>query len=293
MLPVNWLTTSGASALLVLSVVSASACGSPAPVPSTPSPTSPARPVAEDVQGVPAEGEVPAVEADPEDAADESIPAESAPGGEAEVEAIRVYRDFFWGRRRLGGGADIPRRRHRPGQFGVRHGRRVAIPGRRVPQGTDTDEFSVSASTDGRDEQWDGLEAVLFLSLPASGSSNASPEGSSFEFTDTTAFDYQPFNDVAAIAYAGDLPEGYTRGHAEPRVAASGLGGRLRRGARIHCGLGVPARGHLFDGVPGGSSLEDSVGGGRSGNRGLRQVHPRKPGSHSVPPGLEGVPRVS
>ncbi len=79
-------------------------------------------------------------------------------------------------------------------------------------KGTGAEEFSVSASTESRDTQWDGQEAVLFLSLPESGSKSGSGGGASseFEFADTTEFDYRPLNSVTASVYAGDLPEGYT-----------------------------------------------------------------------------------
>ena len=79
-------------------------------------------------------------------------------------------------------------------------------------KGAGADEFLVRAATKGRDPQWDGQEAVLFLSLPESGSQTGSSTGASaeFEFADTTEFDYGSPTGGGATSYTGDLPEGYT-----------------------------------------------------------------------------------
>ena len=142
----------------------------------------------------------------------ETAHGETGPGDEAVVvvSRSRIYRDFFGAavasvEERIFLADVIARAKLVSASDGVLRFRAVEY-----LKGTGADEFSVAASTEGRDSQWDELEAVLFLSLPESGSQKASSEGSLFEFADTTAFDYQPFNDIAATSYAGNLPEGYT-----------------------------------------------------------------------------------
>ena len=65
--------------------------------------------------------------------------------------------------------------------------------------------FTVQASTTGRDTQWDDRDAILFLTA-------LTDEAEDFVFTDTTEWDYWeswggPID--APYSYTGDLPEGY------------------------------------------------------------------------------------
>ena len=69
-------------------------------------------------------------------------------------------------------------------------------------KGSGATEFTIRAPTDGRNTQWDGREAVLFLSIPESqGSSGASARTPATEFL---------FADATDQYYSGDLLEGYT-----------------------------------------------------------------------------------
>ena len=146
-------------------------------------------------------------------AADESAAEEPGSVGEAgrEVSTIRNYEEFFFGsavasvEERIFLADIIVRANLISAADGVLRYRAVEY-----LKGTGDDEFSVTASTDGRNEQWDGLEAVLFLSLSASGNSTGSAGATSYEFADTTAFDYRPDSAMAATSYAGNLPQGYT-----------------------------------------------------------------------------------
>ena len=82
-------------------------------------------------------------------------------------------------------------------------------------KGTGPVRFNVSASTVGRDTRWDGKEAILFLqeagSEDASGQSGSG--GATFEFADTTSFDYG-FGGLTS--YAGDLSGGHSIDSANP-----------------------------------------------------------------------------
>ena len=76
-------------------------------------------------------------------------------------------------------------------------------------KGTGATEFSIHASTAGRDTQWDNREAILFLAIPDS-PTRSSGSAKVFDFADTTSWDYAPGNHNYSKTYAGELPSGYT-----------------------------------------------------------------------------------
>ena len=78
-------------------------------------------------------------------------------------------------------------------------------------KGTGPTTFTVSADTAKRNTQWDGNEAILFLTTAAT--SAARSVSATFEFTDTTTFQ---FRDDGATGYAGPLTAGYTIDKANP-----------------------------------------------------------------------------
>ena len=104
-------------------------------------------------------------------------------------------------------------------------------------KGSGAGTFVVNITPGGRNPQWDGQEAVLFLSGAQSGGAVGQSEGASaaFEFTDTTTFDYSPGREyfLEATAYTGDLPEGHSLGTrnpvwlpaSQPATQASGAAG--------------------------------------------------------------------
>ena len=80
-------------------------------------------------------------------------------------------------------------------------------------KGTGARELEIHVPTKGRDTTWDGQEAVLFLATStgrSGGTTRASGSTSTFEFADTTTFDYRPEFRRNATSYAGNLPEGHT-----------------------------------------------------------------------------------
>ena len=73
-------------------------------------------------------------------------------------------------------------------------------------KGTGSASFTVRANTTGRDTQWDGQDAILFLKRLTGASED-------FEFTDTTNWNFWPESDNSSAfeeQYSGSLPEGYT-----------------------------------------------------------------------------------
>ena len=75
-------------------------------------------------------------------------------------------------------------------------------------KGTGPKEFGVRATTEGRDTQWDNLDAMLFLST-------LTGQTEHFEFADSTRWDYVD-EEFYVREYTGDLPEGYTLGTRNP-----------------------------------------------------------------------------
>ena len=73
-------------------------------------------------------------------------------------------------------------------------------------KGTGATNFSVRATTDGRNTEWDTREAILFLILPESGTTTRSSESPTVEFLFTETDKY----------YTGQLPEGYMIGTRNP-----------------------------------------------------------------------------
>ena len=73
-------------------------------------------------------------------------------------------------------------------------------------KGTGASEFTVRVPTVGRDTQYDGRDAVLFLAA-SDGQTRSGRSATSFEFADTTTFDYGGSHD--ATRYTGDRPGGY------------------------------------------------------------------------------------
>ena len=74
-------------------------------------------------------------------------------------------------------------------------------------KGAGAAEFTVRASTVGRDTQYDNRDAVLFLAAP-DGQARSGKSAASFDFADTTNFDYG--GDSREVThYTGDRPEGY------------------------------------------------------------------------------------
>ena len=78
-------------------------------------------------------------------------------------------------------------------------------------KGSGPSRFTVSASTARRNTQWDGNEAILFLSR-GDGASDEGRVSTTFEFTDTTEFNYFPddSNAWSPTFYRGRLGGGYT-----------------------------------------------------------------------------------
>ncbi len=206
----NWPRALCAGALMTLASAAVSSCGTPAP-PSIPTvATSP--PAVEGVEPAPAdEGETVEVQRMTIEIFDDYIGAAIASVEE------RIFLSDVIVRAALVSAAD-----------GVLRFRAVEY-----LKGAGADEFSVSASTDGRDTQWDDREAVLFLALLASGSSADSAGGtpSEFEFADTTAFDYEGFGAPGAVSYSGDLPEGYAVDSRNPVWLPSGSASDQEAGA--------------------------------------------------------------
>ena len=83
-------------------------------------------------------------------------------------------------------------------------------------KGSGPTAFTVSATTANRNTQWDASEAILFLSdsTNAGGDSGTRSTDTTFDFVDSTEFDYSGGDDTqgpfAASSYAGDLGDGYT-----------------------------------------------------------------------------------
>ena len=77
-------------------------------------------------------------------------------------------------------------------------------------KGTGPTTFTVSADTANRDAQWDGNEAILFLTRAAS--SQARSVSATFEFTDTTT----AWSETGDLEYRGPLDDGYTINRANP-----------------------------------------------------------------------------
>ena len=99
-------------------------------------------------------------------------------------------------------------------------------------KGTGASEFTVQASTVGRETQYDGRDAVLFLAA-SDGQTRSGRSATSFEFADTTTFDYGGSHD--ATRYTGDRPGGYAFDArnpvwlpAEPGTSASSTGQTTR-----------------------------------------------------------------
>ena len=82
-------------------------------------------------------------------------------------------------------------------------------------KGSGPAQFTVSAATANRNTQWDANEAILFLSSGGASGSGGQSATTTFEFTDTTKFDYAP-NHHSASSYTGDLSDGYTIDSANP-----------------------------------------------------------------------------
>ena len=81
--------------------------------------------------------------------------------------------------------------------------------------------LTVSAATANRNTRWDDNEAILFLSTPSGGEESAGAQSSAatFEFTDTTTFDYTDGKRLWGtdpISYSGKLGDGYTIDSANP-----------------------------------------------------------------------------
>ena len=209
----GWLRTISLGALAALTAVMGLSCGSPV-APSMPLPTATVTPAVAALAGAPEESGISYDGAASGGAAADSAPEEADSEGEVEVDVSvsQVNRDFHGAavaaiEERIFLSDVIVRANLVSETDGVLRFRAVEY-----LKGKGADEFSVSAPTEGRDKQWDGQEAVLFLSLPESGSASGSGgnRSSEFEFADTTEFDYRPLNTATASSYAGDLPEGYT-----------------------------------------------------------------------------------
>ena len=83
-------------------------------------------------------------------------------------------------------------------------------------KGTGPGHFAVSADTTHRDTQWDGHEAILFLSDGSDSAKNASGTRSAsttFDFADTTTFSYVSYGPTE---YTGALEDGYTVDSSNP-----------------------------------------------------------------------------
>lgn len=95
-------------------------------------------------------------------------------------------------------------------------------------KGSGPAQFTVSASTADRNTQWDGNEAILFLSSSGDSGSSGQSGTTTFEFADTTEFQYEADRYVAT-SYEGDLPDGYTIDSSNPvwtpSETRSGAGG--------------------------------------------------------------------
>ena len=83
-------------------------------------------------------------------------------------------------------------------------------------KGTGASEFTVRASTVGRDTQYDDRDAVLFLVVSdGQARSGGGTPPSAFDFADSTTFDYAP-DSYGPTRYAGNRPVGYTFGTRNP-----------------------------------------------------------------------------
>ena len=80
-------------------------------------------------------------------------------------------------------------------------------------KGAGPDQFTVNAPTAGRDTQWDGNEAILFLSGNSNAGGATGSTGTTFDFTDTTSFQYLEDGETP---YAGELGDGYTIDSSNP-----------------------------------------------------------------------------
>ena len=87
-------------------------------------------------------------------------------------------------------------------------------------KGTGASEFTVRASTVGRDTQYDDRDAVLFLVVSdGQARSGGGTPPSAFDFADSTTFDYAP-DSYGPTRYAGNRPVGIHVRHPEPGMAA-------------------------------------------------------------------------
>ncbi len=76
-------------------------------------------------------------------------------------------------------------------------------------KGTGVAEFTVRATTAGRDTQWDNQDAILFLD-------ELTGQTEDFEFIDTATWVYLEESTFTAYEYTGNLSEGYTIGTRNP-----------------------------------------------------------------------------
>ncbi len=76
-------------------------------------------------------------------------------------------------------------------------------------KGTGAAEFTVRATTAGRDTRWDNRDAILFLN-------ELTGQTEDYEFIDTTTWVYLEEDTFTAYEYTGNLPKGYTIGSRNP-----------------------------------------------------------------------------
>ena len=82
-------------------------------------------------------------------------------------------------------------------------------------KGSGPKQFKVNATTAKRNTQWDGHEAILFLRSSSTAGAGGQSGTTTFEFTDTTEFNYETSRYVAS-SYKGDLADGFTIDSSNP-----------------------------------------------------------------------------
>ena len=88
-------------------------------------------------------------------------------------------------------------------------------------KGTGTPTFTIPITSGDRSTRWDNREAVLFLNTSNSAGRDTnvgrSPSASTFQFADTTTWDYEwGYSEASDRVYSGTLPQGNTVASANP-----------------------------------------------------------------------------
>ena len=109
-------------------------------------------------------------------------------------------------------------------------------------KGTGPASFTVSASTTNRNSQWDGNEAILFLSGRTNEGGTRSTSAT-FDFADTTKFSYEA---GGPTEYTGALEDGYTIDKANPVWLPSSSSNTRTTNSNAYVAASTPLAGSQF-----------------------------------------------